>query len=76
MEIQMTIRIMTDIYDKFDFGKHKGKTVRFVLENEPSYILWCDEQKVVEFSKSIIETAIDNDFDDAYPVPWHGDVNG
>jgi hypothetical protein len=25
----------------FSFGKHKGKTVKEVLEIEPSYIKWC-----------------------------------
>ena len=25
------------------FGKHNGKTVEWVVDNDPSYILWIDE---------------------------------
>ena len=25
------------------FGKHNGKTVQWVAENDPSYIIWIDE---------------------------------
>ena len=28
---------------KFDFGKHKGKNVAEIIENEPTYIKWCIE---------------------------------
>lgn len=27
--------------DRFTFGKHKGSTLRLVVENDPSYISWC-----------------------------------
>lgn len=26
---------------KFDFGKHKGKTVEEVCDDDPSYVEWC-----------------------------------
>lgn len=29
------------ISDTFDFGKHKGKTVEEVIDEEPTYIEWC-----------------------------------
>lgn len=31
------------INDMFTFGKFKGKTILEVLENKPSYIVWCIE---------------------------------
>lgn len=30
--------------DKLPFGKHKGQTIRQVLQSDPSYILWCVEK--------------------------------
>jgi hypothetical protein len=30
-----------DIQDKFDFGKYPGHTVKFVVESNPGYIIWC-----------------------------------
>lgn len=30
--------------DKFPFGKHKGQTIRQVLQSDPSYLLWCVEK--------------------------------
>lgn len=29
------------INDEFQFGKYKGKTLLYVLENNPQYIIWC-----------------------------------
>lgn len=26
---------------EFDFGKHRGNTVEFVCDEEPTYIEWC-----------------------------------
>ena len=28
---------------KLNFGKHKGKTINQILEEEPTYIRWCLE---------------------------------
>lgn len=30
--------------DELPFGKHKGQTIRQVLQSDPSYILWCVEK--------------------------------
>jgi uncharacterized protein (DUF3820 family) len=40
------------INDEFQFGKYKGKTLLYVLENNPQYIIWC--------MKNIKEFKIDN----------------
>lgn len=37
--------------DKLPFGKHKGQTIRQVLQSDPSYILWCVE-KLYRFAMS------------------------
>lgn len=29
------------INDEFQFGKYKGKTLFYVLDNNPQYIIWC-----------------------------------
>lgn len=50
--------------DVFDFGKHKGKTVRWVLEKEPSYIIWLHENKICEVPEEIVEEAVDKGFED------------
>lgn len=50
-------------WDKFvPFGKHKGETWQFVMDTDPSYLLWCHENvDWVKFSeddlKAIKETA-------------------
>ncbi|MCR4322839.1 MAG: hypothetical protein NUV61_02015 [Candidatus Azambacteria bacterium] len=59
--IRQTILHKLDI---FTFGKYKGKTVRHVIEHEPSYILWLDEQKIVAFPQEILDNALDNAMDE------------
>ena len=29
------------IYNLFNFGKYKGKTLLHVIDNDPQYIIWC-----------------------------------
>lgn len=59
--MQQAIRHKLDI---LTFGKHKGKTVRWVLEREPSYILWLHENKVCEIAEEIVEAATDSEIED------------
>lgn len=33
-----------NLNDKLSFGKHKGQTIRQVLQSDPSYLLWCVEK--------------------------------
>lgn len=43
------------------FGKHKGKTVEQVLNNDPTYIRWCLKNvDFFEMSKVDIETALES----------------
>ena len=56
----MTSRqVITHKLDVFIFGKFNGKTVRYVLEHEPSYILWLNELQIVKFSQEILDNAED-----------------
>lgn len=32
---------MYKLTDEFNFGKYKGKTIEYVVKEEPSYIQWC-----------------------------------
>ena len=32
-----------DLDHKLTFGKHKGKTIEDVLEDDPRYLRWCME---------------------------------
>lgn len=54
-----TIQSITHKLDKFSFGKHKGKTARWVIENDPGYIVWCDSEGIVKFSTEILENTND-----------------
>jgi hypothetical protein len=62
----MAIKMMNKL-DKFGFGKHKGETVRHVIEHDPEYILWLDSENIVEFSREILDNAEDySGEDDSY----------
>ena len=37
--------------DRLPFGKYKGQTIRQILQNDPSYLLWCSE-KLERFAMS------------------------
>ena len=38
----------------FSFGKHKGKTVDFVLENEPGYFGWILNADFPMYTKKVL----------------------
>lgn len=75
----MTIKqVIKNKLDILEFGKFKGKTVRHIIEHEPSYILWLNEEKIVEFPQDVLDKAEDEMFnhDDSYSEGdgWDGDV--
>lgn len=41
----------------FDFGKYKGITVKAVIEQNPSYILWLLDNTSVTFTEKVIKSA-------------------
>lgn len=41
--------------EKFSFGKYRGKTIFHVMKNDPSYILWTQENiPYCNYSQKII----------------------
>jgi hypothetical protein len=57
----------------FTFGKHKGKTVNEVAEEEPSYIVWLVEENVCEVDEEIYEAAIMDDMNNSPPEDYFWD---
>ena len=41
--------------DEMPFGKHKGKQVEDLVEDEPSYIRWLVENANTEFDNETLE---------------------
>ena len=56
-----SIKARTDI---LNFGQYFDKTVQWVLENDPSYILWLDWAEVAEIAEDIVEEAQELDYGD------------
>lgn len=47
-----------NMYDRFRTGQHKGRTMKEVLEENPSYILYLNDNiGWIVFSEEIIATA-------------------
>ena len=59
-DYKQNIRSVSDV---LNFGKHKGKTVEWVIENEPGYILWMHDEKVARITKEIVDMADEADVD-------------
>ena len=66
--------------DKINFGKHRGKTIKDVIENDPTYIEWMlDTVEAVEFEDTAMkeyESAIDEYYrndESKYPSPHYSD---
>lgn len=43
------------------FGKHKGKKVEDIIELDPGYILWIDENKLAKIDEEILNVAEEAD---------------
>ena len=56
--------------DELTFGKHKGKSIEWILEHEPGYILWLSDEKIVQFPVEILDDAeiYSREEDDDYGV--------
>lgn len=54
MSYKYTLRERTD---KLSFGKYKGKTIEYVLNENPSYILWLDREQIVYLPTPVISEA-------------------
>lgn len=64
----MTLRqTITDLEDVMTFGKHKGKAVDWITDNEPSYILWLVDNEIIDCDDEIYEIAIVSDMNQSPP---------
>ena len=45
------------IKDTIVFGKYKGKNLKYILEENASYVVWLFEEGVIELPKRIINSA-------------------
>ena len=68
---QTTIKYVTDV---LTFGKHKGKSVEWVLNNEPGYIVWLEEEKICDIEQEIYNLAQEFDEDNKNDWAWYIDV--
>lgn len=67
----MTIRQIVKSYDDvLTFGKFSGQSIDYVAEHEPSYIIWLADEKIVEFSRDILEAAEIDDANNNPPESW------
>lgn len=64
------IKVVRHKLDVLDFGKHKDKTVRWVIEHDPSYIIWLNENKICEIPEEIVEEAQISDANQSPPEDW------
>ena len=42
------LQTISDPNWRLPFGKWKGETIRFLIENEPQYLQWCIEKGMFE----------------------------
>lgn len=46
----------------FSFGKYKGMNIEMVLKIQPDYILWMQDNSLLDFDHKIIDLAEDTKF--------------
>ena len=53
--------MIEDKLQKFNFGKYRGKTIFWVMRNDPKYIIWTYQNlKTINYSDNILLEAIKN----------------
>ncbi len=55
-----TKRTITDRNARIGFGRYAHETVQDVLDNDPAYFLWLDENTDIEIACNILTEAEDN----------------
>ena len=48
-------RVPLSLRNEMSFGKHKGETVKWVVDNHLGYIIWILDDEVREFEKEAME---------------------
>lgn len=59
-----------DYSDVMPFGKYRGKTVEWIAEHDPAYILWLVENDIVLCDQEIYEAAMIDDANNGPPEEW------
>jgi len=49
--------------DAITFGKYFGKSFRYILEENPSYIVWLNDENIVKLPARLVEKAEKMKFD-------------
>lgn len=62
-----TIRHKLDV---LTFGKHKGKTIRWIIEHDPSYLIYLGDEKIIEIPQEFIDLAEDNILDQMTDIEY------
>ena len=44
-----------DMDDEMPFGKYKGETVSWIIDNDPDYLGWLLENTETEFSDDVLD---------------------
>lgn len=57
--------IWSDEGATFNFGRHRGKTVKDVAENEPSYLEWLIDEEFPQAVTKIAKLALNGEYPDA-----------
>jgi hypothetical protein len=70
------IKVIKRKSDKLDFGKHNGQTIRWIIEFDPSYILWMHENNVIEIPQKFVDEAIDSDIENTFNESIHDFFRG
>lgn len=68
---------ITGLNDTLKFGKYKGKSVQYVLDNDRTYLHWIIEQNILLFNNEVVGLLISKvreQFDDFMHPDW-GDMN-
>lgn len=57
---QQEQRTITDRNKRLGFGRYANETAQDVLDNDPQYILWLDENTEIEIASDILAEADEN----------------
>jgi len=60
MSIKFTkVKKCLELDDKLTFGAHSGKSISYMLEFEPEYLLWASKNNAVALSKELDKRCFD-----------------
>jgi hypothetical protein len=63
--------VLKRMTDTMPFGEFKGHTVEYILNRKPSYIIWLDDEKVVDVDPNILMEAENRDMEEYDLSNWN-----